>query len=130
MSKNKTPIVELDGVSIVDNIACYKGETFDVPTLIEWCKQQDYPVFDTPLASLSIDSIPWTNLDDMYDFCHHMKRVNDCSLEYPIMLAPNGCILDGAHRICKAIILGKKTIKCIRIQTMPKCSGKCDTTKD
>ena len=72
MSKNKTPIVELDGISIVDNIACYKGETFDVPTLIEWCKQQDYPVFYVPLASLSIDSIPWTNLDDMYDFCHHM----------------------------------------------------------
>jgi len=29
MSKNKTPIVELDGISIVDNIACYKCMEMD-----------------------------------------------------------------------------------------------------
>lgn len=128
MCKSNYPKIKIEKFSIVDNIACYKGETFDVPTLIEWCKQKKYPVFDAPLCSLSIDIIPWNNLHDMLDFCYHVKRVNGCSLEYPIILAPNGCLLDGAHRICKAIILGKNTIKCIRLQEMPKASGKCDTS--
>jgi len=123
----KKPIIRIEKTSIVDNYGTYKGQTYDVPTLIRYCKEQKYPVFEAPLASLQLDCMPWGDIVDMYSFCEHVIRMNNSELKYPIILAPNGAILDGAHRICKAVVLGYKSIKCIRIQEMPSSSGKVDT---
>ena len=55
----------------------------------------------------------------LYDFIFQCKRVNQCSLEYPIILDEVGQIADGYHRLCKAILEGKETIKAIRLLEMP-----------
>jgi len=61
-------------------------------------------------------------LDDLYieypspcentfrDFVAHIKLVNDADLSYPILLNENGAIIDGKHRLAKAILEGRKTI--------------------
>jgi hypothetical protein len=49
----------------------------------------------------------------------HMKAVNDADLSYPIILDEDGEIMDGRHRIMKAILLGHKTIKAVRFEENP-----------
>ena len=45
--------------------------------------------------------------------------MQDCSLNYPIILDDCGQIADGYHRLCKAILEGRETIKAIRLEEMP-----------
>lgn len=54
-------------------------------------------------------------------FIEEMKKVMDADLSFPIILSPTNYILDGKHRIAKAIIEGKKTISAVRFETMPDC---------
>lgn len=57
--------------------------------------------------------------NQLHSFIFQCKRVNQCSLEYPIILDDVGQIADGYHRLCKAILEGKETIKAIRLLEMP-----------
>ena len=49
----------------------------------------------------------------------HIKSVNDADLSFPIILDEDGEIMDGRHRIMKAILTGKKTIKAVRFEVNP-----------
>ena len=57
--------------------------------------------------------------DNLSQFIFQCKRVQDCSLNYPIILDDCGQIADGYHRLCKAILEGRETIKAIRLEEMP-----------
>lgn len=91
---------------------------WDVPTLIEHAKDNKYEEFDLPLAGISFDYLPWKMLD-VIDYAKHYKRVKKANLDYPILLTDRGVICDGWHRICKALVEGRETIKAIRLQEMP-----------
>jgi len=85
-----------------------------------WELAEDEQVFDMPLAGICIDCEPWRNsLTNLSDFMFHMKRIESASLDYPIILSPDGIIIDGYHRICKAIMKGLETIKAVRLSVMP-----------
>jgi hypothetical protein len=49
----------------------------------------------------------------------HCQRMLNANLDFPIIIAPNGLVLDGMHRIGKALILGHSTIKAVRLQELP-----------
>jgi len=116
------PIILLDKVVLSDNYFVSQGFTYDVPNLIEFCKEQKFPIFDIPLAALNL-SLDIHSINSVNSFAYHCKRVQDCSLEYPIILDVNGSIADGVHRVVKAILEGHTTIKGIRMMSMPKISG-------
>lgn len=86
--------------------------------LIEHSKQ--FPVFELPLAGIDISRIPWSEQMCIDSFIYHAKRIENTSLKHPIILDDTGCVADGWHRICKAILKGDTTIKAIRLETMPK----------
>ena len=44
----------------------------------------------------------------------HAKRIMDCSLEHPVILASDNCVLDGMHRVAKAWLLGKASVPAVR----------------
>lgn len=52
-------------------------------------------------------------------FIAHMKMVNDADLSVPILRNEDGVIIDGRHRLCKAILEGKETIKAVRFIADP-----------
>jgi hypothetical protein len=95
-----------------------KGGHWKASTLYDFAKAKEYPVVDMPLwcVDLSTEAFECAQLKD---FIFQCKRVSDCSLEYPIILDDKGCIADGYHRVCKAILEGKETIKAIRLLEMP-----------
>jgi len=115
--KNKFPKVSIDKVSLDENYFENKdGFVYGAAKLIEHSKQ--YEVFELPLAALDLRRCAWS-INDMDDFIHHAKRCSDANLDYPIILDVYGTIADGMHRVVKAIVRGRRTIKAIRLETMP-----------
>ena len=49
----------------------------------------------------------------------HFKLMMETDLRYPIILCSNGRVMDGMHRILRALHEGKSTIKCVRFLEDP-----------
>lgn len=79
---------------------------------------QELEPYDLQLAALNLD-VQFPLADTIANFCYQYKRVMDADLSYPIIQAPDGWIMDGYHRIAKAILEGRTTIKCVRLKVLP-----------
>ncbi len=53
------------------------------------------------------------------DLIDHMRLVEAAELMYPIILSPDGRVMDGMHRVAKALLLSQSQILAIRLHTMP-----------
>ena len=49
----------------------------------------------------------------------HARDILESDLSYPIILSPAGEVLDGMHRICKALLQGMEEIVAVQLSTMP-----------
>ncbi|GAF88183.1 unnamed protein product, partial [marine sediment metagenome] len=91
--------------------------------IAEWCvsrlidKAKKLKPFDYPLCCADLTAMDMNN--SMYQFIQHMKQVNEADLKYPIILDAEGGIMDGRHRIAKAILTGKAVIKAVRFEKTP-----------
>lgn len=99
-----------------ENSYSRNDKTYNVSDLISISK--DLPVFELDIRGIDIDVNPWGN-PSIKSFAYHMQRVNDASLDHPILLDDGGYICDGWHRLAKAIIKGKETIQAKRLIKMP-----------
>jgi len=100
------------------------GKTlWSVPRLIELSK--NLTVMEIPIDHLNVCN-RYENLR-LRDMVSHMKAVQNADLSYPIILDEDGEIMDGRHRIMKAILGGEKTIKAVRFDTNPSA---CKTVDD
>lgn len=116
------PLVEIRKQGLAENRYVDNGNVWAASTLIQWCKEKEYPVFELPLAGVCIANDAW-GIKTIKDFIFHSKRVNDANLDHPVILDSDGFVCDGWHRVAKAILNGNTTIKAIRIQEMPLCDG-------
>jgi hypothetical protein len=98
------------------------GYYYSVTRLIEHSKE--LPVFEMPLAGIHIGEKVFTESRTARAIAEHVKRVNETSLDYPILLCPDGFIMDGWHRVIKALVDGKETIKAVRFKELPSYDGK------
>lgn len=99
-----------------DTQMCRLGKChWSVPRLIQLSK--DLPVMEIPLVHInmyhSFESM------SMRDFIGHMKSVLSADLSYPIILDEDGDIMDGRHRLMKALLDGRETIKAVRFESNP-----------
>lgn len=78
---------------------------------------KDMEVFELPLKHLNIYYV-YDKLT-LREMVMHMKAVNAADLQYPIILDEDGEIMDGRHRIMKAILKGRKTIRAVRFDKNP-----------
>lgn len=51
------------------------------------------------------------------DVIHHMQLVEAACLDYPILLCAKGQVIDGMHRVVKAILLGMTHIAAVQLET-------------
>jgi len=49
----------------------------------------------------------------------HMRAINNADLDYPIILDEDGEIMDGRHRLMKAMLEGISTVKVVRFDENP-----------
>lgn len=96
------------------------GNYWGVARLIDDTKELQ--AFDCSLASLCLSSQPWKDFN-LLDIATHCKRVNEADLSKPIILSWEGSIADGRHRVIKAIVLGKRTVKAVRMYWRPTPCG-------
>jgi len=77
--------------------------TYDTKLLINLSK--DLPVFDFDLSSISLTDENFINwkLDNVRDFVVHYIRIKNVDLNRPILVRPDGVIVDGYHRVIKAL---------------------------
>ena len=76
---------------------------------------KDLVPFDMPIAGIDLDQCPWQGCN-MFELAFHVGLCMDADLSKPIILDWNGSVADGRHRIIKAIVQGRRTIKAVRLQ--------------
>jgi hypothetical protein len=97
-------------------------DAWDVDRLIELSSA--LPVRDVALDSIDeIDSVYW--FDDQIDrptvrrVVDHLRLIEDVDFSHPIILGVDGRVMDGMHRIAKALLEGRSTISAVRFATHP-----------
>ena len=95
---------------------CWLGDDgWSVPRLFELSK--DLPVIEIPLDHICLSST-YDKLT-MRELVMHMQAVNDADLSKPIIMSEDGDIMDGRHRVMKALLLNFNTIKAVRFDENP-----------
>jgi hypothetical protein len=116
-TKNPLPIVGVsrnwDKGGRTESVAGLGNRTWKVQDLRLAVK--DCPVFEVPLAFLDLSAHSFNMEGGLIDFAIHMRHVNEADLFYPIIFDQWGKIIDGRHRIVKALLLGHTTIKGVKV---------------
>ena len=51
----------------------------------------------------------------------HARDIYGADFSFPIILSPSGVVLDGMHRLCKALLQGMEEIDAVQLAVMPAC---------
>jgi hypothetical protein len=85
---------------------------WDVDKLVELSR--DLPIIEVELSHIK-------ELDEPFNatfrsIAEHVKFVQETDLHHPIILSKDGRVMDGRHRVIKALLLGHKTIKAVQFK--------------
>lgn len=101
------------------------GEThiWDVDKLVKL--SEHYLPKEVMLESLDeLDSNYWfqngEDVPSVRKIANHIEFAEKTSFKYPVILSSDGKVMDGMHRILKALMKGKETIKVIQFLEDPK----------
>jgi len=137
------PSKDLLDVSVepVDSIVCYNvhqtgcmrkqyhfwpGETgfdaWDVDRLVELSK--DLPIREVALSSIwEIDEVYWfdpeTDPPTVRRVVDHVRLMQDVDMSYPIVLGDDGRVMDGMHRVARALLEGRVSIQAVQFEEIP-----------
>jgi hypothetical protein len=78
---------------------------------------RDLPVMEVPMKHLGM-YYTYNSLT-LREMVMHMKAAQDSDLSFPIILDEDGELMDGRHRLMKAMLLGHSTIKVVRFDKNP-----------
>ena len=89
-----------------------------------WNAVEGMPVHHMPVELFveQLQGTCWTQGDETVTpnwVLSHTRRILGADLEYPMIIDSEGIILDGIHRLCKAVIEGRETVAVQRIVLMP-----------
>ena len=97
-------------------------DAWDVDRLIRL--SAELPVADVPISSIrELDTPHWWMPGDspftVNDLITHMRLVHDVDPSYPVILGADGRVMDGMHRIVRAVLEGRATIRAVRFPVDP-----------
>lgn len=95
---------------------------WDVGNLIQLTK--DLSAEWTSLSSIrELDEPYWYESGSDEPTCRsiaeHIRLINETDLAYPIIICPVGRVMDGMHRVVKALVEGKGQIQAYRLPQLP-----------
>ena len=112
------PTIEYDAMEFEDSFFSNGTSGWKAQTLVRAAEKQKCKVFDLPLAGIDLRRMPF-RLDSIDDFAYQVKRMLRTDLKYPIILDNHGFIADGWHRVVRAMVEERQTIKEMRLTFMP-----------
>ena len=93
-------------------------DAWDVDRLVELSR--DLPVQQVPLTSIrELDTAYWSQPLTVREVADHVRLVGAVDLAYPIILAADGRVMDGMHRVVRALLEGRSTIAAVRFDVQP-----------
>jgi hypothetical protein len=95
---------------------------WDVDRLIELSK--DLPGVTVPLGSIrELDEVYWFDDASERPTCRkvlqHMTLINEVDPSHPIILGADGRVVDGMHRVAKALLEGSEEIEAVQFESDP-----------
>lgn len=90
---------------------------WDVDKLVE--KSKNLPQISIKLEDIKeLDENYWYQSSDaiptVRSVVAHFHLVNETDLNFPIILSKEGRVMDGMHRVAKALLLGQEEIKAVQ----------------
>ena len=103
----------------------WRGESgidaWDVDRLIEL--SAGLPVEEVPLEDLfEIDSVYWFDALErptVRKVVEHFRLLQEVDRFYPIIVGPDNRVMDGMHRVARALLEGDTTIRGVRFEKLP-----------
>jgi hypothetical protein len=97
-------------------------QAWDVTRLIR--RTQGLQAEEVPLHQLRELDEPYWYRDEGAEptgrsIAEHMRLVLAADLAYPIILCPEGRLMDGMHRAVKALVQGQSTLRAYRLPQLP-----------
>jgi hypothetical protein len=85
---------------------------------------RDLPRERVPLAEIrELDEPFWCGGESQKLTCRqvvgHARLMRECDLSYPIILSGDGRVMDGMHRVCRALLEGMSEIEAVRFREDP-----------
>ncbi len=104
-------------------------DAWDVDRLI--ALSADLPVIQVPIASIpDVDQTYWGEALTPRSIAAHKQLVHEVDPAFPIILAADGRVMDGMHRIVRAILDGRETIDAVQFTVQPEPDyTNCDPAK-
>ncbi len=97
------------------------ADAWDVDRLIRLTV--DLPVERVPLTEIhEIDSVYWfddTHRPTVRNVVAHWRLMQQAETGYPIILGPDGRVMDGMHRIARALAEQREAIDAVRFAVLP-----------
>ena len=86
--------------------------TLSKPLPRKWLRIEDLGELDRPWSGEE-ERETWRGLIE------HIRVIEEADLSFPIILAANGEVMDGRHRIAKAALANRETIECVQFEEDP-----------
>ena len=97
-------------------------DAWDVRRLIQLAEHLPVRQID-PSSLPDIHTNPWYKEDGAVpsplSFVEHMRLTAECDLTYPIILDARGRVMDGMHRVCKALLNNVSSIPAVQFASDP-----------
>lgn len=72
-----------------------------------------------PVASIRELDEPYWGTMATREVAEHARLISECDLRYPIILSSDGRVMDGMHRVLKALLEGVSHIQAVRFTVDP-----------
>ena len=87
-----------------------------------WELSKHLPIFQFNVSTYNLDIVRWFAEGEQptaKSILQHCKRINEADLSCSLIFAPDGCLMDGLHRICKAMINNVSYLPAVQFTSMP-----------
>ena len=88
-----------------------------------WKLAKDLPEYDVDVESFAeLDRDCWFGegrTPTIREVAEHCRRINHADPEIPVIVNDNGRLMDGGHRLARALIEGRRRVKAVRFEEMP-----------
>jgi len=94
--------------------------SWDVHRLVKLSR--DLPRRQVPLGNIRELDQKWFGDDERpswREMIRHVKLIEEADLSFPIILSASGAVMDGMHRVAKAVLLGREEIEAVQFEADP-----------
>jgi hypothetical protein len=97
-------------------------DAWDVHHLIEL--SADLPAQELDLSTIrELDTVYWFGADGtpatVRTLVRHMELIQRVDLAYPVILGAEGQLMDGMHRVARALLEGRTSVPAVRFTEQP-----------